>query len=230
MGEFFNVHVCFAILSEGKLSAQKTWENCVLRHFRDNMAVMKGAGKISDEPAMVLAATEGSRAAFGGLVDLHKDGVLVFLSVRLHDRSEAEDLAQETFLTAWRRLAEFDPGAPFGPWLRGIAHNLLRNHWRKHRAQPVGGNEELDFLLGAGEDSFTEILDDKTDALEALRQCMLKLSAPSRDLIRKRYEDGASIAELSESLGHKTSALSMRLHRIRADLKTCIEKQSGVTA
>lgn len=148
----------------------------------------------------------------------------------MHDRSEAEDLAQETFLTAWRRMEEFDPSAPFGPWLRGIAHNLLRNHWRKHRARPVGGNEELDALLGAGEDGFAEIQNSQSDALEALRHCIGKLGSSSRDLIRERYQDETSIEELSASHGSKTSALSMRLHRIRAALKTCIEKQTGVTA
>jgi len=209
---------------------KKSRRNCVPPPFHDNMRVMADSGKLPEESALVRAAKDGGRSAFGALVDLHKDGVLVFLAVRMHDRSEAEDLAQETFLTAWRRMEEFDPSAPFGPWLRGIAHNLLRNHWRKHRAHPVGGNAELDSLLGAGEGGLVEIRDGQADALEALRYCVEKLGPSSRDLIRERYEDGTSIEELSASHGSKTSALSMRLHRIRAALKTCIEKQTGVTA
>jgi len=191
------------------------------------MRVMADSGKEPEESALVRAAKDGGRSAFGALVDLHKDGVLVFLAVRMHDRSEAEDLAQETFLTAWRRMEEFDPSAPFGPWLRGIAHNLLRNHWRKHRAHPVGGSEELEALLQGCEYEGNGLWDGRADALEALRHCIALLAPSNRDLVQGRYEDGTSIKNLATASGHKVSATSMRLHRIRATLKTCIEGRIG---
>src|SRR5690606_8676992 len=87
--------------------------------------------------AFVLAAQHGERAAFAELVERHSRGVLVFLTVRMSNPAEAEDLAQETFLIAWRKLAAFDPDAPFGPWLRGIARHLLQNYWRKRRAEAI---------------------------------------------------------------------------------------------
>lgn len=180
------------------------------------------------ESLLIRAAQAGEQASFGKLVDLHKDTVLIFLTVRMHDRSEAEDLAQETFLTAWKRLQDFDPEAAMGPWLRGIAHNLLRNHWRKHRAQPVGGSEELESLIHSGEGGFSAIWDGRVDALRALRLCIGKLAPASQNLIRARYEEGVSIDEIAKAAGRKNSATSMNLLRLRATLKTCIEKQTGM--
>ncbi len=182
----------------------------------------------NDEAPLICTAQAGDHTAFGKLVDLHKEGVIVFLTVRMFDRSEAEDLAQETFLTAWKRLQGFDPESAMGPWLRGIAHNLLRNHWRKHRPQPVGGSEELETLLHSGEGEYSAVWDGREDALQALRSCIGKLAPASRQLIRERYEIGTSIDEIARAAGRKQSATSMNLHRLRATLKTCIEKQTGV--
>lgn len=192
------------------------------------MDVMSPPEVTNDETPLIFAAQGGDHTAFGKLVDLHKEGVLVFLTVRMFDRSEAEDLAQETFLTAWKRLQGFDPESAMGPWLRGIAHNLLRNHWRKHRAQPVGGSEELEALLHSNEGEYSAVWDGREDALQALRSCIGKLAPASRKLIRDRYEAGISIEEIATNAGRKHSATSMNLYRLRATLKTCIEKQTGI--
>ena len=177
-----------------------------------------------DDRGCVLAAQAGSREAFALLVERHSRGVLVFLTVRLSQFAEAEDLAQETFLVAWRRLADFDPEAPLGPWLRGIARRLLQNHWRKRRAEAVGGSEELAALLRAGDEDETEWTQ-QPEALDALRSCLTRLENVSQTLVRKRYEEGATIEELAALLQRKPSALTMHLHRIRQSLRTCIERR-----
>lgn len=177
-----------------------------------------------DDRGCVLAAQAGSREAFARLVERHSRGVLVFLTVRLSQFAEAEDLAQETFLVAWRRLADFDPEAPLGPWLRGIARRLLQNHWRKRRAEAVGGAEELAELLRAGNGDETEWTQ-QPEALAALRHCLTRLESVSQGLVRKRYEEGATIEELAALLQRKPSALTMHLHRIRQSLRACIERR-----
>jgi len=100
-----------------------------------------------NETDLIRAAQGGSAEAFTDLVRRHQYAVRACLAVRLGDPHEAEDLAQEVFVTAFTRLREFDVDRPFGPWLRGIAFNLLRNHARKFRPRAIGGNEELTALL-----------------------------------------------------------------------------------
>src|SRR6187200_501389 len=91
------------------------------------------------ESDLVSEAQHGSWVAFSELVRRHQAAVRACLTVRLEQPHEAEDLAQEAFVTAFRKLGEFDPERPFGPWVRSIAFNLLRNHWRKFRVTSNGG-------------------------------------------------------------------------------------------
>jgi len=86
-----------------------------------------------DEIQQVRAAQQGDLNALAALVTRHQQAVRACLAARLDDPHEAEDLVQEVFVTAFRKLGEFDPERPLAPWLRSIAMNLLRNHWRKFR-------------------------------------------------------------------------------------------------
>ncbi len=76
------------------------------------------------DQALVQAARTGSPRAFADLVARHQAGVRAFLVRLCHDPAEAEDLAQETFLTAWSKLGTVRPDANVRSWLCGLA-------WRK---------------------------------------------------------------------------------------------------
>lgn len=176
-----------------------------------------------DEPELVRAAQQGDVAAFSALVQRHHTAVRACLAVRMIDVHEAEDLAQEAFIIAFRKLPESDPSLPLGPWLRGIALKLLANHRRKFRPLASGSAADLRELLDA------EVATDfsagrESETLSALRECLNELEGPARQLIHERYADGASIEELAGRLGRKASAVTMQLHRLRGLLATCIQR------
>jgi len=85
----------------------------------------------SDDRSWVQAASAGSSAAFSHLVGTHQAGLIAFLRRLCIDLAEAEDIAQETFLLAWRSLSRFDPDRSFRAWLFGIG-------WRKCRESRRG--------------------------------------------------------------------------------------------
>lgn len=88
------------------------------------------------EAALLAAARRGDTAAFGRLVHTHQSALR--LSIRQWtgaDAALADDLAQETFLRAWRKLALFDGRARFASWLYRIPYNLWLN--QRQRPQPV---------------------------------------------------------------------------------------------
>lgn len=188
---------------------------------------MKGAGakereNLPDRGDLVERAKKGDLAAFEQLVRLEQDGVRAFLAVRMARTDEAEDLAQETFIVAYRELAQFDSGRPLRPWLIGIAHNLLRNHLRKFRAEPIGGNEELQNIF----DGFVSRQQGEGHAAEVfvfLDECLAKLDGKAREVIEARYLRGETIKEMRKKSGKGHSALTMYLHRIRETLGSCIE-------
>jgi len=177
------------------------------------------------ESDLISDAQRGSWPAFSELVRRHQGAVRACLAVRLEQPHEAEDLAQEAFVTAFRKLAEFDPERPFGPWIRSIAFNLLRNHWRKFRVVGIGGDEELAALVEqriAMRPASTEGRE-----LSALRDCLEQLDGPARVLVQRRYADDASVREIAAEQGRKYSAVTMQLHRLRQLLAGCMHEKLG---
>ena len=178
----------------------------------------------SDETPLILAAQRGDIAAFGALVERHQGSIRACLAVRMNHAPDAEDLAQEALLIAFRKLPMIDPALPLGPWLRGIALHLLANHRRKFRAIPIGLNDELQAMLDTQLDA--EFYPGReSERMHALRECLEELDGPARSLVRKRYGDGSTLEELAARLGRKTSAISMQLHRLRSLLGDCITRR-----
>lgn len=179
-----------------------------------------------DEKSLILKAREGDLKAFSELVRRHQARVRAALAVRMRCAHDAEDLAQEAFVIAFRKLDEFDVEREFGPWIGSIAFNLLKNYQRKHRAEPIGGAAELEALL----DQRMEIRvreQEEPSRLNALRVCIAKLSDEMKTLLQKHYHQGVSVEELTREAGVKHSAMTMRLHRLREQLRQCISEQEG---
>ncbi len=162
--------------------------------------------------------------AFGELVGIHEGWVRGFLHTRIRDRSAVDDLAQDVFVTAFRRIHTYDHEAGFEAWLRGIAVNHLRNFARKRREQLIGGSEELQELADRGTDAFLNG-GNEHHALDALRQCLDRIDGPSRELLNQRYTMGRTVREISASSGKGYSALTMRLHRVREVLAECVQRK-----
>ena len=180
----------------------------------------------SDDVILIKKAKKGDLKSFSELVKRYQGNVRACLIVRLSSKHEAEDLAQEAFIVAYKKLAEFENERAFGPWVRSIAFNLLRNHVRKHRAEGVGGVDELQILI----DSKVEQLypeNHESDTMTALKRCLGLLDDEGRRVLKLHYHDELSVKELREKLGVKHSTLTMRLHRLRDQLKNCILERSG---
>lgn len=173
----------------------------------------------TDDADLIRAAQRGDLKAFGQLVMRHQSAVRAFAAVRIASRGDAQDLAQETFVIAWKKLGSFDPTTPLGPWLRTIVHKLVLNYRRKFRAEGVGGHAELEGLLSArGAETASE-------RLAALRQCLAELGGPGLALLEERYVDGVSVRDIATKTGRGYSALTMQLFRLRELLAACVQRQ-----
>jgi RNA polymerase sigma-70 factor (ECF subfamily) len=181
-----------------------------------------------DDSTLIRAAQHGDLGAFVELVERHHASVRACLAVRMNHAPDAEDLAQEALLIAFRRLPELDPTVPLGAWLRSVALNLLANHRRKFRALPIGLNDELQALIDQQMESQTHEARE-SERMHALRECLDNLDGPARRLVNERYAEGATLDDLALRLGRKSSAVSMQLHRLRGLLSTCIDGKLAAT-
>jgi RNA polymerase sigma-70 factor (ECF subfamily) len=151
----------------------------------------------------------------------HQSSLFHYILSLIPDRAAAEDILQETNLVLWRKAAEFDPTLPFMPWACRIALFQVKAHRRDQaRDRHVFDDDVLDQLAGEAPTSA-----DPRPLEIALRDCLGRLPAKQRDLILARYQPGASVDSLAESIGLTANALSQSLFRIRRALAECLDRQ-----
>ena len=142
-----------------------------------------------------------------------------------------DDVAQEAFIVAYNRLDEFDMERDFGPWLRGIARNLVINERRKDaRRKRILSDNLTDVLVSTTSvpDEEKEELGDRGAArIQALRECVADLPEKSLKLLRSRYENDLSAGEIAEKFQMKSPAVRKALERVRTALRKCMEEKLG---
>ena len=180
--------------------------------------------KASGEAGWIRAAQRGDRKAMDHLVRSHQDRVYGFLYRLANDRDLALDLAQETFLKAFKGLGGFKPGAAMGPWLLAIARNCFLDQVRRRAADPSQGG--ADFLEddGAGaEDPALVRLSSDTGIMEALQH----VPSPLREALVLRHVEDLSYEQIAEALEAPLGTVKTWLHRGRASLRNHLEKGGG---
>jgi RNA polymerase sigma-70 factor, ECF subfamily len=149
----------------------------------------------------------------------------------------AEDVAQETFLAAYRSgsVPVEDAAAEGGrcaAWLRGVARNQLLMYFRKARSNPVSADPVVlqQSLDEADEVFHTELLrnSDGFDYHEALQACLAGLQGTQRKLLDMFYGEEFSRAQIGEALNMTEDGVKSFLRRVRAALRTCVLRRLGI--
>lgn len=167
------------------------------------------------------------KALFSVFIRKYQAGLRAFIRGLGIESHAVDDLAQETFLVAYRELEKFDQSLDFGFWLRGIARNLVRNEFRKNNRQHRIMDEKLShFLINESEINY-EPTDHNMDEIEALKECIKKLPDKSRHLIAQKYADEKNSTEISQQLAMSKTAVRIALMRIRQSLKVCLNYKLG---
>jgi RNA polymerase sigma-70 factor (ECF subfamily) len=181
---------------------------------------------LKDEREIIAAVRAGSLDEFGELVRLHQRRVFAIVSRYERDPQRAEDLAQQTFIKAWRALDKYDARAPFEHWISRIAVRTALDHLRKQkrlrREVPFSslGDAVLDWL---GSDKDLERTDAE-GAREVLNAALSKVSAEDRLVITLLEIEQRSVKEISEWTGWSAVAVRVRAHRARGRLKKVLER------
>jgi RNA polymerase sigma-70 factor (ECF subfamily) len=162
-------------------------------------------------------------ATVEALVQEHQAGVRAFIRALGVLEAWVDDIAQETFLIAYRKLDEWDRSRDAGQWLRGIARHLAANERRKvaRRARLLAGGL-ADLLIEHVE---SEPPPPATELLDALHACLQELPESGRELLRRRYADGELAESLAAQLQMRGDALRQKLLRLRLLVKECVERK-----
>ena len=167
-----------------------------------------------------------ARTAFEILVREHRHGVLAYARSLVDDSGTAEDLAQEAFLVAWRKLDKFDPEKDFGAWIRGmVRYEYL--HWvRKRKLIPLD-DEILDRVEQFHSD-LAGAVDCRESVFEAVRQCVATLPSSLRNTIEAVYNTGLTCPEIAKREDASDSAIRKRLQRGRDLVADCLAEKISI--
>lgn len=176
--------------------------------------------------AYVERVQEGDRNAFRVLIERY-EGMVFDLTHQYSDSPEdAEDLAQDVFMKAYRRIGTLKNPDRFASWLYGVALNRCRDYAKNVRRETYAFSRTED---QKNADALTTNERSQDDALIAeeegaqLWDALEELSATYATPFLLKYRDGMTYKAMSKRLDVSVSALKVRVHRARKKLRTLIE-------
>jgi RNA polymerase sigma-70 factor (ECF subfamily) len=175
--------------------------------------------ELSSEEGLVTAARDGDSRAFAALVRAHQRRVFHLAGRFYRRREDVEEVAQDTFLQAWNKLASFRGDAPFEAWITRICLNLCYQRMRRRH----GREESLDdFDLAAPGD-----LGRRVEARVETARLLARLDPRDRFLLQLLHGEEWSVEEAARRLGWSKANVKVRAHRARKRLRRILEEEDS---
>ena len=180
----------------------------------DELARLSPAARVAPslEAQLVAAAQAGDRAAYGRLYDRFAPMVYGLLLARV-PRSDVDDLVQDVFLQAMRRLSSLRSAEAFGGWLATIARNRARDHWRR-------GEETVELPDDVAGTPHPEA------AALAVLAAIRRLPEAYRETLVLRLVEGMTGPEIAERTGLTPGSVRVNLHRGMQMLRETLDRKA----
>jgi RNA polymerase sigma factor (sigma-70 family) len=179
---------------------------------------------VSSEQALVAASREGDDRAFEELYARYRERIFSFILSKVHDHGRAEDIAQEVFMSALRRLRSSDQAISFKPWIYEIAKNACIDEFRRgSRAREVPLESDGEFVVDRQAAAVSAAPTppaavESKQRLNDLRGAFGGLSASHHQLLVMREFEGLSYDEIGERLDMTRQMVESSLFRARRKL------------
>jgi len=169
----------------------------------------------------------GELDAYEHVVRACEAKVRIVLAAMLPYGEPVDDLAQEVFVTAYNKLADYEQGRDFVLWIKEIARNLARNEWRRRsrrRAFRERYKTEVEQTVRPLMDEFLDGLHEH-EILSAIRQCIATLGEKSREVFEGYYLHGHPSKVLAAERDRPDRWVRVTLHRGRLAVADCLTKK-----
>lgn len=185
-----------------------------------------------NEAQMIVSILDGNTEQYHELIRPYEHSVYKMALSFMKNEAEAEDVAQEAFLNAFRNLANFRGQAKFSTWLISITLNEARGRLRRQSLvrmesldeTPEEGGHVSPALLRDWREIPSERLERK-EIREMLQQAICSLSPIYREVLILRDVEGLSVEETATTLTISIASVKTRLHRARIMLQKMLVPQ-----
>ena len=183
---------------------------------------------VPSDADLVALSLGGSERAFADLVRRYERPIFSLIVRMVHDSTLAEDIAQETFLKAYRRLDTYDSTRKFSSWLFKIAHNATLDHLRRPsldtRPLEAHGEDDTDLaaVLADEKSESPEAGAGRYDLARALDRGLRGLRPDYSEVLLLRFRQGLSYLEIAEVTGQPLGTVKTNIHRARKELAAAL--------
>ncbi len=180
----------------------------------------------SNEIDLIRQTLAGDTSAFDRLVKTHRMAVYVLVLSYTKNPADAEDLTQQIFIRAYKRLSTLRELDRFLPWLQRITHNACKD-WLRRQSDSATTFEMVnhaDFVKTAPSPEEIAL---KREVEAVVREAISALQETDRKLVEGRYIEGASYDQLQAESGLSYAAIANRLKRAKQQMRRRIEKLLG---
>jgi len=181
----------------------------------------------SEDQQAIEQVLSGDSSAYELLVHKYQRRLLGLLNHACGDKELAEDIGQEAFARAYRKLDLFAGQSSYYTWLAKIAMNLLASDRRKKRIENQAGREGFDVALDSigTEDQPQDGLE-QSETQRCVRQAIAMLDPQRRTVLLLRDFDGMDYDAIAHTLEIPVGTVRSRLHRARLELKTILQERA----
>ena len=145
----------------------------------------------------------------------------VFLRCQILNRSDAEDVFQDTATVLWKKFGEFKPGTDFVAWSYQVARYEVLKYYRERASErPEVSSAFLDAVAAKSQ----ELSRFAGETMNALRLCMEKLRPRDREILQRCYAPQATIRSVAEQLNQPVGTVNSIVQRTRRTLFECIQR------
>lgn len=176
-----------------------------------------------NDPELARRAANGDAEAFGALVEQWTPAVRRVTRAALGDPDEADDAAQDAFLSAWTNIRSYDPSRPFGPWVLRIATNRAFDRGRRKKVRAAEPLHDDRPATGAGPDRETE----RVLLRERLDVALAQLPPRQRVAVTMFDAEGYSHGEIAKVLGVPEGTVRSDVFHARRTLRVALAMYRG---
>lgn len=179
-----------------------------------------------NEILLLSRARSGDSAAFGELVERYRDNVYRLAYRMCGNAHDADEVAQEAFVAAWRALPNFRGDAKFSTWLYRLTTNAAIDLMRREKRHCTASEEDVPELADTSDAPQQQL--ERTEQRRAVQNALADIGEEYRQVLLLRYMQELDYGEIADALALPVGTVKSRINRAKAALKKALLKSGNI--